>query len=74
MGDLLSVTIKDLAEMILELLNYDIRILWDRSKPNGAPYKVLDTTKSSLMGWSPETSLQNGLKETIDFFSKKYNS
>ena len=49
-GDLLSVTIKDLAEMILELLNYDIRILWDRSKPNGASYKVLDTTKSSLIG------------------------
>ena len=51
-GNLVSLTIKDLAEMILELLNCDIRILWDRSKPNGAPYKVLDTTKSSLIGWS----------------------
>ena len=72
-GDLLSVTIKDLAEMILDLLNYNMRILWDKSKPNGAPYKVLDTTKSSLLGWSPETSLKNGLKETIDFFCGNYN-
>ena len=73
-GDQLSVTIKDLAKTILDLLNCDIRIIWDQSKPNGAPYKVLDTTKSSLIGWGPKTSLQNGLKETIDFFSKKYNS
>ena len=61
-GDLLSVTIKDLAEMILDLLNCDIRIRWDQSKPNGAPYKVLDTTKSSSLGWSPKTSLQEWIE------------
>ena len=68
-GDKFGISISDLAELIKEEVKYKGKILWDTSKPNGAPYKVLSTTKSEKLGWFPSTPFAEGLKETVQFFS-----
>ena len=63
-----STSIRELAELIKREVQYNGEILWDTSKPNGAPYKVLDTSKCKKLGWSPCTSFSEGIKETARFF------
>ncbi|MDA9689848.1 NAD-dependent epimerase/dehydratase family protein [Betaproteobacteria bacterium] len=68
-GNEKGVSIAELAQLIKNEVNYKGEVLWDTSKPNGAPYKVLDTGKCLNLGWSPSTSFPEGLRETVSFFS-----
>jgi GDP-L-fucose synthase len=63
-----EVSIKELSELVSKLVGYDGELLWDTSKPNGTPRRALDTTKISSLGWKSKTSLEDGLKYTIDWF------
>lgn len=63
-----EITIKYLSKLICELLGYSGKIVWDTSKPNGTPRRSLDTSKISSLGWKSKTSLEDGLKITIDWF------
>ena len=56
-----DVTIKELAEMIRATIGYGGDMLFDPSKPDGTPRKVLDTTKLNAMGWQPKVQLEDGL-------------
>ena len=69
-----EVSIKDLSELIAELVGYDGEIVWDTSKPNGTPRRALDTSKMDSMGWKSTTSLEHGLKMTIDWFMENRNT
>ena len=60
-----EVTIARLAEDISRISGYGGQILWDTSKPNGTPRKLLNSTKITKLGWVPKISLENGLKRTI---------
>ena len=57
-----EITIKGLTELVAEIVGYSGEILWDKSKPNGTPRKVLDITKASSLGWKYKTSLREGIK------------
>ena len=63
-----EVSIKDLSELVSELVGYKGKIVWDTSKPNGTPRRALDTSKMDELGWKAKTSLEDGLKITIDWF------
>lgn len=63
-----EVSIKELSELISKLVDYTGEIYWDVSKPNGTPRRALDTTKMDSLGWKAKTSLEDGLKITIDWF------
>jgi len=63
-----EVTIKELSLLISKLVGYTGTIEWDTSKPNGTPRRTLDTTKLNSLGWKATTSLEDGLKETIDWY------
>ena len=63
-------SIKDLSELVSELVGYKGKIVWDTSKPNGTPRRALDTSKMDELGWKSSTSLEDGLKITIDWFLK----
>lgn len=63
-----EVSIKELSELISMLVDYKGKIYWDNSKPNGTPRRALDTTKMDSFGWKAKTSLEDGLKITIDWF------
>lgn len=57
-----DVTIKHLAELVQETVGYTGNIVWDTSKPNGTPRKLLDVSKMDKMGWSAKISLEEGIK------------
>jgi GDP-L-fucose synthase len=65
-----EVSIKELSEIVLRLVGYEGELIWDTSKPNGTPRRALDTSKMSSLGWKAKTSLEDGLKTTIDWFLK----
>lgn len=67
-----STTIRDLTELIFQQIGYDGGINWDISQPTGIPRKTFDVHRLMELGWSPKTSLEEGLKVTIqDFIRKK---
>lgn len=63
-------TIKEVVEMIKDVVGYDGKILWDTTKPNGTPKRLLDISKIFNMGWRPKVNLKNGLKEAYDWYIK----
>jgi len=68
-----DISIKELAEIIKKEIGYTGKIIWDDSKPNGTPRKKLDITKISNLGWKPKTSLEDGIKLTINWYLENKN-
>ena len=65
-----EITIKGLTELVAKVIGYEGAILWDTSKPNGTPRKLLDVSKSAAMGWTAQTSLEDGIRLAYaDFLS-----
>ena len=62
-----DISIKDLAVKIANIVGFKGDILWDKSKPDGTPRKLLDISKISKMGWSPLVDLDEGIKKTVSF-------
>ena len=67
-----EITIKGLTEIVAEVVGYEGTILWDASKPNGTPRKVMDTSKAEALGWKPKTSLREGIGLAYEDFKAKY--
>lgn len=65
-----EVSIRYLSELIASLVGYEGEIIWDTSQPNGTPRRALDTSKMDALGWKAKTSLEDGLRMTIDWFMK----
>jgi len=63
-----DVTIKELAEMIIEVTGYKNDYEWDVSKPNGTPRKVMNVDKMKSLGWEPRISLREGLESTYEWY------
>jgi GDP-L-fucose synthase len=60
--------IKDLAQKIARAAGYFGEIIWDISKPDGTPRKVLDVTRIKALGWNPIITLDEGIASTIDWY------
>ena len=65
-----DVTIKELAEIIREVVGYDGKIKFDNSKPDGNPRKLLNSRRLNNINWHPEISLKEGLIKTYSAFKK----
>jgi GDP-L-fucose synthase len=64
-----EITIKDLAILIKNLVGYKGKIVWDRSKPDGQPRRMLDVSRAKKeFGFASDTSFEKGLKNTIDWY------
>jgi GDP-L-fucose synthase len=71
-GTGVGTTIQELAELLRRATGYKGNIRWDASKPDGAMKKVLDVSRMKLfLGWEPQTSLEDGLRKTIEWCKKK---
>ena len=57
-----EVSIRELAEMVARVVGYSGEILWDTSKPNGTPRKLLDVSKAAALGWRYQTELEDGIR------------
>lgn len=71
LGSGFEISIRELTEMIARLLNFDGEIIWDTSKPNGQPRRLLDVSKAEHeFGFKAQVSFEKGLKQTIDWYLK----
>ena len=66
-----DVTIKELALLISELVGYKGTLVFDASKPDGTPRKLLDVSRINSLGWKMKISLKDGLKSTIQWYLKQ---
>ena len=66
-----EISIKNLAELVAEIVGYHGEIFWDTSKPNGTPRKLLDVSKAAALGWTYKTELRDGIKITYEDFLKR---
>ena len=65
-----DVTIKELAETIVDVVGYKNDYEWDTSKPNGTPRKVLNVDKIKSLGWEPKITLREGIESTYEWFKE----
>jgi nucleoside-diphosphate-sugar epimerase len=72
-GSGLDITVKKLAEEIKDIVGFNGKILFDKSKPDGPLKKLTDITRISNMGWTPNINLTDGLKETYDWYRNHIN-
>lgn len=68
-----DLSIKDLAISVQQLIGHNGQIIWDTSKPDGTPKKIMDNSKIIQLGWSPKFNLQEGLKNTYLWYLKNIN-
>lgn len=66
-----DVSIRELAELIRRVVGYAGEIVWDTSKPDGTPRKLMDSTRLAALGWSPQVDLETGIRRTYDHFLKQ---
>jgi GDP-L-fucose synthase len=57
-----------LARLIGEVVGFEGEILWDRSKPDGTPRKLMDSERLRGMGWRPEVGVRDGVGRTYEWF------
>ena len=63
-----DITIKELAEMIQNIIGHTGNIVWDESKPDGTPRKLMSVSKMKNIGWEYATELERGIKKTYQWF------
>lgn len=63
-------SIKKLASIIAEITGFKGKIKWDKTKPDGTPRKLLDSSKFRAIGWKPRISFVNGVEKTFNWFLK----
>ena len=67
-----EISIKNVVEKISNYVGYHGEILWDETKPDGTPRKLLNTEKLNKMGWEPEIDLNRGISLTIEEFMNNH--
>ena len=68
-----DISIKELTEVIAEVVGYTGNIRWDTSKPNGTPRKVMNVDKLLDLGWKPKVDIVEGLNKTYEWFKENVN-
>lgn len=63
-----EISIRDLTELMAEVVGYEGKILWDPSKPDGTPRKLMDNSKIHALGWRPQTDLRAGLAKMYRWY------
>ena len=67
-----DITIKELAETIQKAVGHQGEIIWDSSKPDGTPRKLMDVSKMKAMGWTYSTELDEGIEKNLQMVFRKY--
>lgn len=63
-----EISIADLAALVANVVGYHGEILWDRSKPDGMPRKLMDCSRMTALGWTPRIALRAGLKDAYQWY------
>jgi GDP-L-fucose synthase len=65
-----DVTIKELANLVQSIIGHTGEIIWDSTKPDGTPKKLMDSSKLRKLGWQPKINLEEGIRMTYYQFTK----
>jgi GDP-L-fucose synthase len=68
-----DVTIAELAALVADVVGFRGALVFDRSKPDGTPRKLLDVGKITAIGWKPSTRLRDGIRKTYDWYLANAN-
>ena len=71
-GTGVDVTIRELAETVKETTGFTGTIVWDSTKPDGTPQKLLDVSRLHALGWTHHTTLQEGIQTTYRWFQQTH--
>ncbi len=66
-----DVSIRQLSEIIQDIVGFDGEIIWDETKPDGMPQKLMDSSKLEKMGWKPQISLREGILKTYQWYREQ---
>lgn len=66
-----DVTIRELAETVQRVIGFKGQIVWDTTKPDGTPRKLMDSGRLMKLGWKPQVNLEEGIRRTYEFFQKQ---
>ena len=66
-----DISIADLASLVKNIVGYEGKIVYDHSKPDGTPRKLLDISKLTALGWQPQITLSQGIESTYRWFTEK---
>jgi GDP-L-fucose synthase len=65
-----DISIRELAEVICDVVGFNGELSWDKTKPDGTPRKLLDVSRLRALGWTPTIKLRDGIARTYDWFLK----
>jgi GDP-L-fucose synthase len=63
-----DISVRELAQLICDIVGFDGELAWDSTKPDGTPRKLLDVTKLRALGWKPAIPLRDGIAQTYKWF------
>jgi len=63
-----DITIKDLSELVRKTVGYEGKVIWDSTKPDGTPRKLMDVSKLKGLGWKPSISLEEGIRRVVSVY------
>lgn len=69
-----DVTIREIAETIAKIVGFEGETVWDTSKPDGTPQKLLDVSKLAEAGWTSQIGLEDGLRSTVEWYREHADS
>ena len=69
-----EITIKELAEIVKEIIGFEGELVWDKTKPDGTPRKLMDSSTLRNLGWEPKVGFEEGIRIAYkDFLSREYS-
>ncbi len=66
-------SIKQITEMVAKVTGFQGKIIWDKSKPDGTPRKIMDNSRLKKLGWRPSTNLNQGLLKMFDWYCQSFD-
>jgi GDP-L-fucose synthase len=67
-----EVTIRELTEIVKRSIGFAGGVVWDKSKPDGTPRKLMDSSRLAALGWKPRIDLEIGIRTAYEDFLKRY--
>ena len=69
-----EITIRDLAELVKEIVGFRGDIVWDTAKPDGTPRKLMDSSRLFALGWKPQVDLPAGIRLAYEDFQRQFRA
>jgi GDP-L-fucose synthase len=66
-----DVSVRDLAGLVAEAVGFTGAVEYDTSRPDGAPRKLLDSSRMAALGWTPRTTLKDGIRRTCEWYNRR---